>query len=155
MHPLGIPWKKTEQDKKLEVTCGQCVWSRIAGPGPKVLRCIASGNRRVEDNWYGCINYENELACLECAACCGPAFDVVEVSPKDPVRKKQPDWINKTHGRYHIVRTKSNYCSALQKDNKCVIYNDRPRCCRDFIKGSANCIFARRRVGLSKKWKIC
>ena len=152
MHPLGIPWKKTVQDKEQKATCGLCVWSKKAGPGPKVLRCKASGNKRVESNWYGCINYEKELNCLECAACCGPAFDVVEVSPRDPVRKKQPQWINKSNGRYHVIRSESNYCSALNEDNTCAIYSDRPRCCREFTKGSANCIFARRRIGLSKKW---
>ena len=31
----------------------------------------------------------------------------------------------------------------------CVIYDDRPRTCRDFTLGSARCLTARRRVGLS------
>lgn len=31
----------------------------------------------------------------------------------------------------------------------CVIYDDRPRTCRDFTLGSAHCLTARRRVGLS------
>ena len=31
----------------------------------------------------------------------------------------------------------------------CAIYDDRPRTCRDFTLGSAHCLTARRRVGLS------
>ena len=152
MHPLGIAWKSHEKYKRIKTTCGHCVWSKKAGPGPKVLRCVASGNKRVDENWHGCIHYEATLECLDCAACCGPAFDVIEVSPRDPVQKFQPNWIVKNNGHYHIIRKESNYCSALQKNNSCVIYSDRPQCCRDFTRGSANCIFARRRVGLSKYW---
>ena len=32
---------------------------------------------------------------------------------------------------------------------RCVIYDDRPRTCRDFTLGSGHCLTARRRVGLS------
>ena len=155
MHPLGIALLKQNPDSLVQPqkNCGQCVWSRFAGPGPKVLRCIASGNLRVSEDWLGCIHFEDRLVCLDCAACCGPAFDVVEVSSRDPVRKLQPNWIVKEDGRYHVLRKKSNHCAALQKDKSCIIYTDRPQCCRDFTRGSANCIFARRRVGLSKTWK--
>jgi hypothetical protein len=31
----------------------------------------------------------------------------------------------------------------------CVIYDDRPRTCRDFTLGSEHCLTARRRVGLT------
>ena len=31
----------------------------------------------------------------------------------------------------------------------CVIYDDRPRTCREFTLGSEHCLTARRRVGLS------
>ena len=146
-HPLGV----TLGDK--DTTCGSCVWAILAGPGPKVLRCVAENNSRIEREWASCMYFEPSLDCLSCAACCGPAFDVVEVSVKDPVRKLQPEWIAKTDGRFHVLRKATNHCAALQNDNKCVIYQDRPKCCRDFTKGSANCIFARRRVGLSQHWK--
>ena len=89
MHPLGVKWGD-------DGTCGQCVWAKIAGPGPKVLRCVAGYNQRVQKEWKSCIHFEAKLECLDCAACCGPAFDVVEVSQRDPVRKLQPDWITKT-----------------------------------------------------------
>jgi hypothetical protein len=32
---------------------------------------------------------------------------------------------------------------------RCVIYDDRPRTCREFTLGSEHCLTARRRVGLS------
>jgi Fe-S-cluster containining protein len=32
---------------------------------------------------------------------------------------------------------------------RCVIYDDRPRTCREFTLGSAHCLSARRKVGLS------
>lgn len=45
-------------------------------------------------------------------------------------------------------------CVALRNDGRsapfrCVIYADRPTACRDLMPGEPNCLFARRRVGLS------
>ena len=146
-HPLGMNWGSITK------RCGDCVWSTMRGPGTKVLRCVAAGYRRVSEEWRCCDKFESSLNCLDCGACCGPAFDVVEVSRQDPVRKKQPDWILKSHSRYHVRRTESNYCAALCEDTTCSIYEDRPQCCRDFERGSANCIFARRRVKISDSWR--
>ena len=146
-HPLGL-------DKGApESTCGSCAWSRIRGPGPKVLRCGAAQNRRVNSRWQGCVNWEATLNCLDCAACCGPAYDVVEVSRTDPVRKKQPRWIERIGERYQVLRRRDNHCRALQSDNHCQIYGDRPRCCRSFEVGEENCLFARRRLGFTKAWR--
>ena len=146
-HPLGVDWGAEEK------SCAECCWSRLAGPGPKVLRCVASGNQRIESGWRACQFWQEPLDCLTCAACCGPAFDAVEVSSRDPVRKKHPDRIIRKDGRYQVPRTSDNHCINLDSENKCIIYEDRPRCCRDFEQGSANCIFARRRVGLSGAWR--
>ncbi len=44
-------------------------------------------------------------------------------------------------------------CAALAVAGhhySCEIYADRPRTCRDFTRESANCLDARRRVGLSR-----
>lgn len=146
-HPLGVGWGPEQQ------SCATCCWSKLAGPGPKVLRCVASGNKRVRGHWKACQFWEAALDCLDCAACCGPAFDAVEVSPGDPVRKKHPHLIARYDGRFHVPRTPDNHCVNLDSQNKCVIYDDRPRCCREFERGSANCIFARRRVELSQTWR--
>ena len=150
IHPLGLALGDPNE------RCGTCAWSRMAGPGPKVLRCVASGHKRVERDWPSCQVWEGELDCLSCAACCGPAFDAVEVSQRDPVRRLQPQCIIRLDGRYQVMRTEDNHCVNLDRNNqnKCVIYTDRPRCCRDFEQGSANCIFARRRLGLSPSWRV-
>jgi len=147
-HHLGVLLGSPEE------TCGSCVWSRLRGPGPKVLRCTAAANVRVEAGWQACIGWEGSLDCLSCAACCGPAYDVVEVSMRDPVRQKQPGWVIQVDGRYQMKRRKDNHCQALGTGNKCQIYKDRPICCRDFEMSGVNCIFARRRLGLSKPWRI-
>lgn len=149
LHPLGTPFGNPNE------RCQTCAWSRLAGPGPKVLRCVASGFKRVNPDWLACQSWEAALDCLACAACCGPAFDAVEVSQRDPVRRTQPSCIVRIDGRYQVARTSDNHCINLDRknQNKCVIYADRPKCCRDFEQGSANCIFARRRLGLSPIWR--
>lgn len=150
VHPLGGAFGlDTER-------CGSCAWARLAGPGPKVLRCVASGNQRIHSAWQACQFWEAKLDCLTCAACCGPAFDAVEVGARDPVRRLHPDKIVRQDGRYQVPRTVDNHCINLNRHNhnKCDIYEDRPQCCRDFEQGSANCIFARRRLGLSPSWRI-
>ena len=147
VHPLGMPFGSENQ------TCQTCAWSVLRGPGPRVLRCVAAGYERVDSSWRACSKYEASLDCLDCGACCGPAFDAVEISRQDPVRRLHPERIIRIFGRYSIRRTADNHCVALQADTKCSIYADRPRCCRDFEKGSANCIFARRRAGRSEPWR--
>ena len=99
-----------------------------------------------------CDRWESKLDCLKCAACCGPAFDAVEVSKKDARRLEGLVALVRTDGRLQVARTDDNRCSALGTHNRCHVYEERPRCCRDFEKGSANCVFARRRVGLSPLW---
>ena len=145
MHPLGVSYGS-------KGSCGQCVWARNAGPGPKVLRCVAANNQRIQKEWNSCIYFEAKLDCLDCGACCGPAFDAVEVSQRDPVRKKHPDLIIRKEGRFCVPRREGNFCSQLQADNRCQIYTDRPQCCREFTRGSYNCLFARQRVGRSGFW---
>jgi Fe-S-cluster containining protein len=106
----------------------------------------------VRADWRGCAAWEAEPACLDCAACCGPAYDAVEIGPRDPVRKAAPTLVVVRDGRIQIARTADNHCAALGPGNRCRIYDDRPRCCRGFEKLGANCLDARRRVGLSPRW---
>ena len=147
-HPLGMPISPKEN------TCGGCFWANLKGPGPKVLRCSAAGYQRVAEHWRACINFEAEPDCLDCGACCGPAYDAVDVSSRDPVVKKYPELIRRSNGVLGLIRTPENYCVALLSDKKCRIYSDRPRCCRGFEKGSDNCAFARRRSNLSPHWTV-
>ena len=146
-HPTGVAWGPESE------TCGGCFWSTLRGPGPKVLRCLASGlNLRVAADQRACLHWEEEPECLDCAACCGPAFDAVEVGRRDPFRRLQPQLCTVRDGHLQVARTAENFCVCLQADNRCEAYADRPRTCRDFEKGGANCLFARRRVDLSPPW---
>ena len=147
LHPSGFKWLCVENNQK---SCGSCSWSRLRGPGKKKLRCVRAGYTRVLAHERACEFWEAELDCLLCGACCREAYDAVEVSRADPVRKKQPDWIVRVDGRYQVKRKPNNTCAALQADLKCIIYADRPICCRGFEQGSANCLFARRRLGISR-----
>jgi hypothetical protein len=147
VHPSGFE-TSTEPNHKSE-SCASCIWAHLRGPGTKKLRCVGTSFQRINPEWPACEHWTpKSLDCLDCGACCGPAFDVVEVSRQDPVRARQPDWIVKKDGRYQMKRRSNNTCQALQADMKCSIYSDRPQCCRDFERGSANCWFARRRIGL-------
>ncbi|HEY6177890.1 MAG TPA: YkgJ family cysteine cluster protein, partial [Kofleriaceae bacterium] len=92
-----------------------------------------------------------------CGACCRAAYHSVEVSRRDPVVKAQPALIV-DRGRYLEIRRNGDRCAALEGGvvehgtttrYHCTIYDDRPRTCRDFTLGSAHCLTARRRVGLS------
>lgn len=144
-HPAGRPWGPEGS------SCGACMWSGLRGPGPLVLRCIACENTRVGGGERGCDLFEPKADCLACGACCGPAFDAVELSRRDPVIRAQPHLIaTDPFGRPGVRRTASNHCAALDlSDNRCAIYADRPRCCRDLAPGGPGCLFARRRAGLS------
>lgn len=147
VHPLGVPWGQPG------TTCGGCGWAQPDEDQPGTLRCAASGGRVVTGAWGGCCVHEPALDCFSCAACCGPAFDAVEVQPEDPVLGLHPSLMTEVFGRPQVRRTASNHCAALDRsDNHCRIYAERPQCCRDFTRASENCAFARRRVGRSPPW---
>jgi hypothetical protein len=153
IHPTGLPAGTTD------ATCGSCAW-RIDG---KTTRCRqadlsrSSGGAKIDPAWRGCERYEPALDCQTCGACCRAAYHSVEVSPKDPVVKTQPSYVI-DRGHYLEIKRTGDRCSALHggeiADGKttrfhCAIYDDRPKTCREFTLGSAHCLTARRRVGLS------
>ena len=134
-------------------TCGGCAWAHPAGPDGGDLRCAASGGRGVSAHWHSCRFHESLLDCLQCSACCGPAFDAVEVDENDPMVDIHPTLLTRVFNRLQIRRTTDNHCAALERSSKrCRIYGDRPRCCREFERGSDNCVWARRRLGFSPPW---
>lgn len=152
-HPSGLPAGEAAG------TCGTCAW-RYEHRGK--LRCRqvdaqSAKPTRIDDTWPACERYELALDCQTCGACCREAYHSVEVSRRDPAVKKQPAYIV-DRGTYLEVLRDGPRCSALHggtvEDGRttryhCVIYDDRPRTCRDFTLGSAHCLTARRRVGLS------
>jgi hypothetical protein len=144
-HPTGLPAGPG--------SCGTCAW-RFEQRGASRCRQAAA---KVDPAWSGCERYEAALDCQTCGACCREAYHSVEVQPRDPVIKKQPDYIA-DRGTYLEIRRNGDRCSALhggelasEKRSRffCVIYDDRPRTCREFTLGSEHCLTARRRVGLS------
>jgi Fe-S-cluster containining protein len=112
---------------------------------------------KIDPAWPACERYEAALDCQTCGACCRAAYHSVEVQPRDPVVKKQPQMIVKRETYLELLRS-GDRCAALHGGAleggtttryHCVIYDDRPRTCRDFTLGSEHCLTARRRVSLS------
>ena len=145
LHPTGLPAGATTG------SCGTCAWRANAN------KCRQAG-KRVDPAWPGCERYEAALDCQTCGACCRAAYHSVEVSRRDPVVKKQPSYVVDRTTYLEIVRS-GDRCGALGGGGDdgtghatryaCVIYDDRPKTCRDFTLGSEHCLTARRRVGLS------
>jgi hypothetical protein len=129
-------------------TCGGCTWRARDG------KCLAA-RKKVAPKAAACVRWEpRTLDCLECGACCREAYHAVDVGAREPVIKRHPELIV-VDGARHGLRRAGDRCAALLGGHgpgepyTCRIYADRPRTCRDFTLGSANCLDARRRVGLS------
>jgi hypothetical protein len=151
-HPSGLPPSAL---RAVERTCGTCVWRHGT-----THRCRQARDSKVRVEWPGCERWEAALDCRACGACCRAAYDCVQVSRRDPVRKKHPELVVLRGPYLEIVRS-GDRCSALVggppaadaaapfEPYTCRIYDDRPKTCRDFTNGGEHCLTARRRVGLS------
>ena len=131
--------------------CGGCTWRVVAGPGPKVDRCLRFGKQRVSTEWPGCASYTAQLDCLDCGACCREAYHAVEVGPRDAFVRSHPEYITTVDGRLNVAR-RDGICACLAPAGgewPCTVYKDRPRTCRDFTRGSANCVDARVRLSIT------
>lgn len=146
VHPTGLPGGAGSG------SCGGCAWGQDG-------RCrMAPGEPEVTAETPACAAYEPPLDCGTCGACCREAFDVVAVEPDDPmgehaelVQVHLDGWrsMRRVPGLYGKTR-----CAALVGDGdgapwRCTLYADRPTSCRELELGSANCLLARRRLGLS------
>lgn len=133
--------------------CADCAWA-FWQRGNR--RCRQAPKVRLAEDAPACVGWEPaaELDCLTCGACCREAYHAVEVGTREPVVKRHPDLVLKDGARRKLRRD-GERCAALvggraaTEGFSCAIYEDRPRTCRDFTLGSANCLDARRRVGLS------
>jgi hypothetical protein len=153
-HPTGLPMATSDPDRR----CGDCAWQYHGGPGKRRARCRQASGAPVEPAWAGCERWEVTPDCQSCGACCRSAYQSVEVGRRDPFRKAHPDHVV-DRGSYLEVRRQGDRCAALHGGDieggrvttayHCVVYDDRPRTCRDFTLGSDHCLTARRRVGLS------
>jgi len=143
-HPTGLPAGDAD------ATCATCAWRRDHRGGARCRQADAN----VDPAWRACERYEPALDCQACGACCRAAYHSVEVARRDPVVRAQPAYIE-DRGAYLELRRAGDRCAALlggtaeEPRYRCAIYEDRPRTCRDFTLGSAHCLTARRRVGLS------
>ena len=141
-HPLGFLAAP-------QGSCGGCTWCyRSRG----ALRCRQADGARLDPSWAACERWEPDLDCQSCGACCREAYHSVTVPPRDPVVARHPDLVVRRSGYLEILRD-GDRCAALTGTGDryaCRIYEDRPRPCRDFTRQSANCLEARRRVGLSR-----
>ena len=150
VNPLWEEWRGG--DAPVDETCAGCAWRYVGGRGKAVSRCHRFRGARVEDAWPACPAHTlpPALNCEDCGACCREAFHVVELSPRDRFRKARPDLVKREDGRHVLPRLSSGWCPCLTRDGgdfRCAEYEVRPRTCRDFTRGSANCCEARRRVG--------
>jgi hypothetical protein len=149
-HPTGLPGSTVAGR-----TCGGCAFRGRGG------RCRQAG-MQVRPGWAACERWEPELDCQECGACCRAAYDCVQVSRRDPVRRTHPELVVR-RGPFLELQRQGDRCAALHGGRSeqtadgtrtlarwsCAIYDDRPRSCREFERGGAHCLTARRRVGLT------
>ncbi|EDY80953.1 conserved hypothetical protein [Verrucomicrobiia bacterium DG1235] len=93
--------------------------------------------------------------CTACGACC-QCFPIFasntdaerEPSIKSQTRKLQPHMQSADNAyRLHPLPF-LNACAYLKPDRLCRIYETRPDVCRRFEAGSAQCIEARKRIGI-------
>lgn len=134
-------------------TCSTCTWRFEGGRGRSVSRCRRHGDARIAPEADACPAYTVDLDCIACGACCREAFDAVEISPRDRFVKTHPERVEVTPMDRIGVKRAGPRCMCLMGDANvgytCDVYAQRPQTCRDFTQGSGNCLFARRRVGLT------
>lgn len=168
-HPSGLAASFTAGDGVGSATCGSCAWAEPRGRSADRFSCRPSG-QRVRGDFPACAHYEPELDCLTCGACCREAYDTVEVAPRDPARRRHSALMVPRAGGHDMAR-EGQRCIALRGGERlerrgrparslpvyqpsrepflCSIYEERPRTCRQFTRGSEHCLTARRAVGLS------
>jgi hypothetical protein len=140
-----------EQPGPPQAQCLSCVWYFEGGRGPAVSRCRRYGGARIEPDWPACVAHTADLDCLACGACCREAYHAVEVGPRDPFVRAHPERVVSQDGRLNVAR-EGKICGCLAPKPgawPCVVYDDRPKTCRDFERGQANCVDARVRLGIT------
>jgi hypothetical protein len=147
LHPTGLPAGDAAASG---ATCASCAWRHDHRGAARCRQAAA----KVDPAWPACERYEPALDCQDCGACCRAAYHSVEVARRDPAVKAHPELVV-DRGTYLEIRREGDRCAALHGGTPmtprfhCIIYDDRPRTCRDFTLGSEHCLTARRRVGLS------
>ncbi|MCC6620788.1 MAG: YkgJ family cysteine cluster protein [Deltaproteobacteria bacterium] len=150
-------------------TCDTCAWLHASHDGHEgrhgpETRCLFHQQGMavpplVRRDASACVHWEPRLdadACGRCGACCREAFHLVPLDADEPLVGSRPDLVThdpQGHSPFYIARP-FGACRALERAEppyRCSVYAERPRSCRDFAVGSANCLEARRRVGLAAR----
>ena len=80
--------------------------------------------------------------CLNCGACCAsddPKW--VEVTEED-AKLINPKMLQDGDIEKYAMKMRSgNRCIALNSNNHCSIYSNRPKACRDFERGNLMCLY--------------
>lgn len=101
-----------------------------------------------------------EIDCLECANCCkttSPVFTESDINRLSRSFKMKSGVFKETylyldHEGDYVLQTAP--CPFLLQDNKCLVYEDRPKACRDYPHTNRKGI--RKRLSLSlKNTEIC
>lgn len=147
-HPTGVP-RPEPGARAARERCETCAWSSRSGRG---RRCLST-DRAVRADWPACERWEPAPECGACGACCREAFDTIVIASDEPMVRRHPELVV-LHDTSAEMPRPDGRCHALTGDGarslfRCRTYEDRPRTCRDFARGGANCLLARRRVGLS------
>jgi hypothetical protein len=152
--PLAVGARASE-------TCGTCAWRATSG-----LCRQAEKRVRTLTEHPACERWEPALDCLYCGACCREAFGAVTVRADELVRGPHAALVRTESDGFRTMRRvpeqsatsgpDDTRCVALRGDGgdahpfTCDIYGERPQTCHAFTLGSAHCLVARRRVGLSR-----
>jgi hypothetical protein len=136
-----------------ERTCGTCVWRTRGGMCRQAVDAEGEWKRaHVRANMRACVRHEASLDCIDCGACCRSGFDVVPVGMGERARKRHPELVVAREPGF-AMRREGDHCAALTGSPAgpyiCVIYEDRPRVCRELEPGGKHCLMARFRVGLA------
>jgi hypothetical protein len=146
-HPSGLVLRAARGE-----TCGSCAWRTRGGRESARSACAQVSGHRVDPAWPACERWEGPLDCRACGACCRAAYHSVTVSRRDPFVRAHPELVVAREGYLELER-RGDRCGALTGGGvapyACVVYEDRPRPCREFEVGGQHCLTARRRLGLS------
>jgi hypothetical protein len=144
MHAGGLHGRHSSDKKSSQDSCGNCAWRQDSGHCHQAERTVAADTAP-------CERFESPFDCVDCGACCRSAYHSVTISEGDLIAERHPGLLVH-HESYSEVRREGDHCAALQSNegkHLCIIYQDRPTCCREFANAGHNCITARRRLGLS------
>jgi Fe-S-cluster containining protein len=83
---------------------------------------------------------DNEVTCANCEACCCRLEVMLLTDTGVPAYFVEVDkWGGKT-----MARLEDGWCAALDRNTmKCMIYENRPWVCREFVMGDYECISER------------